>query len=86
MSRGPMGEEKPGRKCNETMKFPRRPLPSGENCAMLYPYACRQIPAGPLSWAAACFLLRSPSQNREQQESIRSGGQTKFGDFLKRLC
>ena len=75
MSRGPMGEEKPGGKCNETMKFPRRPLPSGENCAMLYPYVCRQIPAGLLFLDRCLFFapLSLPKPGAAGGHPVREG-------------
>ena len=54
MSSGPMGGENAGGKCNETMKFPARTLPSEKFCAMLYQYECRQNQAGSIFLKRLC--------------------------------
>ena len=75
-----MKEKKPGGKCNETMKFPARTLPSEKFCAMLYQYECRQIFRRLRRFGPAGSRL-----SRESRKAAERPGPP-FGNFLKRLC
>ena len=75
-----MKEKKPGGKCNETMKFPARTLPSEKFCAMLYQYEYRQI-----FRRLRRFGPDGSRLSRESREAAERPG-LPFGNFLKRLC
>ena len=72
-----MKEKKPAGKCNETMKFPARTLPSEKFCAMLYQYECRQIFRRLRRFGPAGSRL-----SRESREAAERPVRP-FGNFLK---